>query len=140
MMCSSVTLTGNVKTGEACVLHPMVKLCAAEDGEEVVIGDRTVIEEMSCITNSVVGQDNLVEVGSELRNCNIGNCNKIGPKCCISDSSVGNGCILSPGVRLFKAAIPDNVSVFVIDGAWRSHPIDNSSVVKLGMIDELFCH
>jgi NDP-sugar pyrophosphorylase family protein len=56
----------------------------------------------------------------------IGDGNIIGAKCRIVNSTIGNGCMLSPGVVLENAEIPDDTSVYLFQGSWRSKPVDIS--------------
>ena len=59
----------------------------------------------------------------------IGNSNVLSSKCRIIDSLIGNNCLISPTVELNKAVIPDNTSVYIVDGQWRCKPVDISILV-----------
>jgi UDP-3-O-[3-hydroxymyristoyl] glucosamine N-acyltransferase len=100
--------------------------CRVKNGSETTIGERNIIEERVSLLGVTMGDDNLVEVGSCLENCTIGNTNRIGVKVFIGEGcKIGNRCSISPLVRLEAGvSIPDNTSVFVIDGQWRSQPCD----------------
>lgn len=65
---------------------------------------------------------------------NIGDSCVLGIKCSIKNSIIGNGCFISATVQLEDAQIPDNTSVYMLNGKWVSRPVDISILVSI-MLD-----
>ena len=62
MLCESVLIEGDVVIGVETVLHPLCKI-SANEGSQVCLGERNVVEELSVVTNSNIGHANLIQVG-----------------------------------------------------------------------------
>ena len=62
---------------------------------------------------------------------NIGDSCVVGIKCSIKNSIIGNGCFISATVQLEDAQIPDNTSVYMLNGKWVSRPVDISILVSI---------
>jgi len=92
----------------------------------VDIGEACIIEELSIITDSVIGANCVIEVGGTILESIIGESCVIGIKCSIKNSKIGSGSFISPTVQLDGVEIPDHSSVYLYQGNWACKPIDMS--------------
>jgi NDP-sugar pyrophosphorylase family protein len=60
-------INGNVVLSTTTVIHPRVKI-VAEEGKNTIIGDGNVIEEICVVVNSIIGNNNLIEVCTSIDN------------------------------------------------------------------------
>ena len=147
MICLDTVFEGNVSIGDGTIIHPYVTIKAINNDNDndndkqsssssssVLIGEKNIIEEYVSIYNSNIGHGNIIQVSSVISNSIIGDFNQIGPRVTIKGkSSIGNGCIISPGLILDNVTIPDNIAVYGYgNDKWRCAPADNSITYALG--------
>lgn len=114
---------GQIGFGQGSIIHPECSIKA--ESAPIIFGEFNIIEERVRILNKkpeenanpaqmIIGSYNLFEVGCQIDFCEIGNCNvfehrvKVEPNC-----KIGNGCILTAGVRVPSGSIiPDSMIVY----------------------------
>jgi len=117
-------LSGNIKIGSGCVVHPKSVILA--EGGPIEIGKNNIIEENCIIINRllnakemivkkevptmVIGRNNHFQVGSQIMALNIGDNNCFEIRSIISENViVGNGCTIGMNVRVpINQKIEDN--------------------------------
>lgn len=114
VVCMEAELRGDHKItiGANSVLHPACIIDASSG--PIVIGEGNIIEEQVRISNAsahsgkalVVGDYNLLEVRSEIRNSDIGDFNHLEVKAVLEEGNdIGDGNVICCGVRMPKNAV-----------------------------------
>ena len=130
MICDNVSLKGSVQIGDGSVIQPLCSF-VAEDDVSITVGERNIVEEKCLILNSSLGHGNLIEVGTCIRNSQLGSFTRVGPNCIIeSNSKIGDYCVIGPSVHLVAATIPDKTAVFRSGDGWSSSPVELNTVVS----------
>lgn len=70
MIAAQTVVESGIDIPSSTVLHPKVQVCKGESGN-VMIGASNIIEELSFISGSSLGDGNLIEVGSVIKNVSI---------------------------------------------------------------------
>jgi len=143
MICHDTSIEGSVAIGQGTIVHSHAAIHATShgngDGDDSTtyscsIGEKNIIEDHVRINNSSIGHGNIIEVYSTIDSSTIGSFNRISPKVVIKGhSTIGDGCVISPGLVLDGVHIPDNTAVYGYgDNQWRCGPADNSITYPLG--------
>lgn len=105
-------LAGNARLhiGENNVIHPAVRLWSA--GGDIRLGSCNILEEKVCLYNRsetaplVLGDYNLLKVGSRVFSAELGSCNELGVNAAVEDCRLGSGNLLGADCRVQSDAAP----------------------------------
>ena len=117
--CIVKMICGNAKVGPGCKIGPSAVVQPLSTVTRSTLGEGCILEEKCLIENSTIGDNNLIEVGSQLISCTIGNANEIHPRCRLSNCKIGNNCVIGVEVVLEEAEVPDQTSVVTVNGELR---------------------
>eukprot|EP01116_Phalansterium_solitarium_P013466 TRINITY_DN30830_c0_g1_i1.p1 TRINITY_DN30830_c0_g1~~TRINITY_DN30830_c0_g1_i1.p1 ORF type:complete len:182 (+),score=46.67 TRINITY_DN30830_c0_g1_i1:105-650(+) len=141
VVCIEAQVSGEVIIGEGTVVHPKAKISAVSG--PVRIGKNNIIEELVLIENKdsdalVIGDNNLIEVGSHIAAATVGNGNVIETKARLlkgcrvgSGCTVGMTCVVSPG-----EVLADNTALWGDTGR-AVRPNENHLAVHIKHIELL---
>mmetsp|Transcript_84845 Transcript_84845/g.137595 ORF Transcript_84845/g.137595 Transcript_84845/m.137595 type:complete len:168 (-) Transcript_84845:94-597(-) len=114
LMCVGATLEGDVQVGQGVILHPHCHI-SAQPGAAVVIGARTIVEELVVIKSThgtvSIGEQCLLQVGCRIQDSSIGKSSDIEIKACLLNSQVGNNCSVGAMCFLDGEIVTGGVSI-----------------------------
>lgn len=114
-LCEGTTIVGTCEIGVESVVYPRVCIeCSSSADADVSLGERNVVEERTTIRDSTIQHSNTISVGCTIINSSIGSFNTIAPHCQLINSQIGNLCSISSGVKLENAVLGDNTVVYLL--------------------------
>lgn len=125
MICDSVTVGSNSTIDSTSIVQPYATIIQTTIGENNNIEDRVVLE------GCTICHDNLIEVGCVLKSCIVLNSNEFQPRCRLSNCRVGSLCMIGAEVVLEDFDIPDNTSVFIVNGVMKTMKNDRKALSPL---------
>lgn len=108
-----------------------------------IIGRRTIIEPDVKLSNTVIGNNCIIQSGTHLKNCVIWDNTSIGRNCELSADVVGYNCKIGDNVIIAdnvfisdKCTIGDNARLFANIKLWPEKVVENSAVMNRSLVLE----
>lgn len=141
MISPEAKLSGDIRVGAGCVIHPKALLLA--EGGPILLGRDNIVEEQSIIINRPspsapgaamrIGDSNHFHVGCQVLATAVGNSNAFHVRSEVSEGSVvGNGCVIGAAVKVApNTTVPDATMVYGPQA--QSNPIPNAVQAHLAL-------
>ena len=124
-------ICGTAKVGPGCQISDSAIIQPLSTIYRSTIGEGSIIEEKCLIEGSSIGSDNLVEVGAVMKTCTIGKSNEFHSRCKLSNCTIGNNCFIGVEVALDSVDVPDQTSVILVNGELKTLRNDRKGMTPL---------
>ena len=114
MICGNAKVVPGCQISDLAIIQPLSTIYLS------TIGEGSIVEEKCLIEGSNIGSDNLLEVGTVMNSCTVGNGNEFHLRCKLSNCTIGNYCVIGVEVVLDNAEIPDQTSVVLVNGELKT--------------------